>query len=58
MLLFLEHFESVTISLYWFKSIIYHPKDLENVLYAMYAFAQEKKCVKLFTYIKKMWHKP
>ena len=49
---FLEHFENVTISILWLQKLIYHPKDLENVLYEIYALVQKKSCVKLFTDIK------
>ena len=34
------------------KKLIYHLKDLENILYEIYALVQKKSCVKLFTDIK------
>ena len=49
---FLEHFENVTISLFWLQKLIYYPKDLENVLNERFALVHEKTCGELFTNIK------
>ena len=42
--------------LFGYKKLIYHPNNLENVLYKRYALVQEKTCVKHLK--KKWWHKP